>query len=514
MHEGALSRLGVWLRGLDVWGLLAALAALVVFLAHGFQGILSRDLGVYAYGAEQAADGVPPYVSILNRAGPLAHLVPGVGAWVARGVGVDQLLGMRLMMMVLSVAAVWALYLLGRDLLCSRLAGLVSAVSLLAFQGFTIYATGGPREKTTMLLFLICCLWAVTRRRWLWAGVCLALAALAWQPVFFVGGVSVVVGVAGLRARELVRALTSVVVGGAIPTVLCVLAYAAVGALPELLEGYVLVNARYTAQTGIGHFLSHSGISALERGFGLSLWLILFGVVFILVAACARLAAARSGRAAADVAVVATGAACLVGLLWCLRAFNGWPDAMVLLPMAALGLGAAARAVIDRSGSPLGVRLVAVAVSVLMVAALAGSIQTRTDKLELQRASIRRILAAAPAAATIRSMGAPQALVLTDRTNRSRHQMFRGGLEDYVDDTYPGGLNGFVDEIEEERPTFITLDNKRSYPWLAPTLDHDYTFVYRSPGWSWFVRRDLGPEAIARIQTAARATSRVQAWSR
>ena len=51
---------------------------MVVYTLRGFHGVLTRDLGVYSYAGQQVADGVPPYLGSLNRAGPLAHVLPGL----------------------------------------------------------------------------------------------------------------------------------------------------------------------------------------------------------------------------------------------------------------------------------------------------------------------------------------------------------------------------------------------------------------------------------------------------
>ena len=67
------------LRVVDWWALSCFAVAVGVYLAHGFEGRLSREVGVYAYAGPQLADGVAPYVGILNRSGPLAHLIPGAG---------------------------------------------------------------------------------------------------------------------------------------------------------------------------------------------------------------------------------------------------------------------------------------------------------------------------------------------------------------------------------------------------------------------------------------------------
>src|SRR5688500_7315722 len=151
---------------------------LVVYVLHGFQGRLTRYLGIYSYAGQQVADGVPPYLGVLNRAGPLAHVLPGVGALVARVGGFDDLVTMRVFFMLLATAAVCVCYLLGRDLFDSRAAGLVSAGALLSFHGFIEYASNGPREKTPMTLFVLAALWAVVHRRWFAAGVLTSLATL------------------------------------------------------------------------------------------------------------------------------------------------------------------------------------------------------------------------------------------------------------------------------------------------------------------------------------------------
>jgi 4-amino-4-deoxy-L-arabinose transferase-like glycosyltransferase len=130
------------------------LVAVVVYSLHGFRGYLDRDVALYAYGGQQVVDGVPPYVGVLNRAGPLAHILPGIGVAVARLVGADDLTSIRVVFMLFAVACVGVVYLTTRDVFRSRLAGVAAAAAFLSFTGFVHYATYGPREKTPMTLFL------------------------------------------------------------------------------------------------------------------------------------------------------------------------------------------------------------------------------------------------------------------------------------------------------------------------------------------------------------------------
>ncbi|MGA8247115.1 MAG: hypothetical protein WB797_09430, partial [Nocardioides sp.] len=166
--------------------LLVGLVALVVYALHGYQGIVDRDLGVFLYGGEHVAQGVPPYVAIFNSVGPLADAVPGLAIWVGHFAGVDPLLSARLLFTLLSALCCSLLCVLARDTFGSRAAGFVAPAVFLTFERFLDLASDGPREKTTMLVFLLASLILVGRRRWLAAGACTALATLTWQPALAV----------------------------------------------------------------------------------------------------------------------------------------------------------------------------------------------------------------------------------------------------------------------------------------------------------------------------------------
>ena len=70
---------------------LVGVTTLVVYVVHGFNGSLTRDLAIYSYAGQQVVEGSPPYIGILNRAGPLAHLLPAIGVAERRAGGFDDL---------------------------------------------------------------------------------------------------------------------------------------------------------------------------------------------------------------------------------------------------------------------------------------------------------------------------------------------------------------------------------------------------------------------------------------
>ena len=492
-------RLADRLRAVDPWGPALALAAAAVFTLHGFEDTLSRDLGVYAYGGQQAADGVPPYVSILNRAGPLSHLIPGVGVVAARLAGIDDVLGMRLLVLVLSAVTVWLAYLLARDTLGSRLEGAVAATALLTFQGFVVLAAGGPRDKPIMVMLLTWSLLAVVRRQWASAGVLVALTTLTWQPAFPVGALVAAVGMASLGRRALVAPLVRFTVGGLVPTVLCVLGFWLAGALPTFIDAFLVIPLRYTVQTGLVEFLGTNG-DALVEGYGPAVWAMLAGLVALAVAASRQLVRnLRGGRAGHE--MVMMGAGLLAGLLVSMRGFNGWPDAFVLLPFASLGLAVivhALRSALPRTGRVVGVGVVGIS----LAAGGMVSVTSSSEGLPLQRASVRAVLTTLGPDASVLSVEAPQVLVLSGRTSSTRYQMFAGGMSNYIDHHYPGGTEGYARWVEAEEPTVIAVHSNGDFEWLADILERDYVAVGTAPGWTWFVDRTVGNATLDQVRRA------------
>jgi hypothetical protein len=484
---------------LDPVGPVTALVAACVYLLNGFDGYLSRDLALYAYAGQQLADGQAPYVGVVNRSGPLSHAVPGLGVLLGRALGIDELLAMRLFFMVLAAVCVWLAYVLGRDLLGNRWAGLATATALLAVHGFAEYATNGPREKTTLVLFLLAAFVAAVRLRPGWAGAFVSLATLTWQPSLFVGGVTVVVAVLALAPGGRARGLLSFAFGGLVPLGLCVAFYAAIGEWRTFWDCFLLIHVSYTEQPGLG--TDFAGVrEMLFDAYGVFFWSMLVGAgTTVLVALLGLLVPARR-RDPGHWLVLALALGLGAGLLWCLKAFNGFPDIFFMLPATVVGVGLLVREVARWSEGAA----VALAVTWSLVA-VAGAVQysvtTRDDTLDTQRSETEAAFAALPADASVVSIEGPHPLVLTSRTNPYPHQMFSLGLEDYVDDTWPGGLAGLAADIGARRPTVIAVGTLDPV-WLRPVLDDGYVEVGTTTGWHWYVDESVGPDVLAAVGRA------------
>ena len=498
-RPGLLARL----RRSDPLTPLTCAVALAVYLPHGFDGELIRDVGLYSYGGQQVAEGVPPYVAVINRAGPLAHLVPGIGAAAARAVGADDLLGMRVLLMLISVACIGLAYVVGRELFRSRLAGLATAAALLCFEGFIKYATYGPREKTTMVLFLLAALLAMAYQRWFVMGVFIALGTLTWQPMFFAGMLAALVAVlVGVRSGRL-RALARIAVGGLVPTVLTVGGYAAIGKLQVFLDDFVLINARYTQQNSLPDVPAW-GWDSMVNGYGASVWVFVVGVLALLGLSIRRAVRPDGRRDPRSAALLGTGAALVGGALWSFKAFDAWPDAFVLLPLAALGVGGLAGLLAELL--PARVALAATLAWALAATgmSLAYSVDSRDHTLDEQREAVDTVLGVLPPHTRILSIEAPQPLVLAHQRNLSRFQIFGNGMIDYLDDTWPGGKHGYGKWIvDTKQPTLVAIGRSGVRPWLRGANFADfYVRVGRAPGWTWYLRRDVDEATKKALRTA------------
>ncbi|HSF34748.1 MAG TPA: hypothetical protein VLA70_01450 [Nocardioides sp.] len=497
VRPGGASRL----RTIDPLVPVVAVVSMAVYVLHGFEGMLTRDLGIYSYAGQRVADGVPPYLGVLNRAGPLAHVLPGVGALVARVAGLDDLITMRVLFMLMATAAVCVAYLLGRDLFRSRAAGLVTAGTMLAFHGFIQYASNGPREKTPMTLFVLGALWAMTHRRWFTAGLLTSLATLCLQTAFFSTFTAVAVGALLLAQGERLRALLRIAAGGLVPVAVLATWFALAGSLRAAWDGFYGINRRYTVPNPLDAERELVW-EDLQTAFGVSVWLLFAGTALLVLVSLAAMS--RRARTAVPGLVVlpAMTAGLLAGVWWILQEYDAWADLFPLLPFAALGLGAAfAVATHGLARRPRHVVAAVLAVAAVVMA-LTYSVSTRDDSLQDQREATDAVLATLPPGATITSVEAPQPLVLTGRTNPTRYQMFRSGLQDYMDDTWPGGLDGFKRDLVADEPDLVAVGETVSQRWRA-SIQPDYVYVGSAPLWQWYARASLGEDTIADLRAAA-----------
>lgn len=465
------------------------LGALGLYLMRGFDGYMSRDLGLYSYGGQRVAEGMAPYVGIFERGGPLTQFLPGVGVIIAHTFGFNDILGMRLLFLLFAVASVGLIYVVARDVYESRRAGLIAASVMVSFEGFTYFAANGPRPKTAMVAFLLAALLALVHQKWFITGLFVSLATLIWQPVFIAAMAGAIPAVfLGVDRGDRVRAFARIALGGLLPALCAVGIYTAIGRLQTFMDGFVLVHARYTNNTS---FFENAGLNVrrLWEGYGISLVLLIAGLSALLAVTVKRLIEPTRTRAPRVAALVGVGCLTVVSLIWTLWDFDNFPDAFLLLPSAAIGLGVLGAKATEHEMMR---RLAVVVLATALTGALVYPIHHPAVGLEQQKAAVDALLRAIPGDdELILSVEAPQPLVLSNRRNPSRFQLFGSGADKYVDEVWPGGLEGYVSWIEQQAPTVIAVGIQGAPEWLSTTIDVHYRRAGSAPGWDWYIHKDL-----------------------
>jgi hypothetical protein len=474
---------------------IAALMVVVSAAVYGLRGLeveLMRDSALFAYGAQQVLAGVPPYVSVFTRTGPLGHLLPVPGALIARYLGWDELILMRSVFLLLSCLTVAALYLLASTVFRWRRLGVVTAAAFLTFDTFAYLATGGPREKTAMVLFVVLALLSSVRGRWFAAGIAGALAALTWQPA---GLVCVAIAVAAvLRGKTPHRVpLLLVCVGASVPVLAIVLYFAAERALPALADGFALAHIRYTRPSTISLLdrLTRP-ITAVIEGYPASMWIIGLGFVGMIGLIGRRVWHSGSIRHKLDDPRLVVHLSFVLLLAWSLFDFQGPPDLLPLLPFVALGFGFVIGEVEQRVPRRYASALVGVAVLAMAVIAVQSAVTGQNSRLRDQQDEVVELLGRLPANAELVSMGAPQPLVLSAEANRTRYLIVTRGLDRYIEDKWIGGAAGLLSELEHDPPEVIAFSGgawnlRSSRRWLG----QHYVEYAGGQGWRWMIHESL-----------------------
>lgn len=466
----------------------AGLVALVVYSLHGFESSLGRDQATFVYGGVRFAHGTPPYRGIFNSVGPLGDMVSGVGTRAGWLVGLDDLTGARLLYLVLSAGCVAGVSVLARETLRSRWAGLVAPAVFLTFAGFLELATGGPREKTVMVLCLETALLLLLRRSWFAAGVLTALAVLTWQPAVLALASAALAAIWTTPGRRS-RAGAAYVVGGLVPTALLAAYFLAEHTLRLAWWGLVSVNVGYTSQPSIA-----DSWGLVTADYGWSLALVGIGLAALLTAGV------RHGR---ELAVLGAGAA--VATVWTCYAVNGGADLFVVLPFAAVGVAAIPVRLGRRLDPRTAARVCTAVVVVAVVLASAEAVTTRDHRLPTERRDVARMVAAVPPGSTVISLSAPEVLVLAHRTNPYPWQLSDGPISAFLDDHLGGGLAAYAGRISRLHPALIAIGNRTADDWLRPVLDRDYTRVGKGDHWVWYAATTLGAPTLRHLRRVDRA---------
>ena len=490
--------------------LLVFVLAAFVYGMYGFDGVLLRDYSIYLYGGQRVAEGIPPYVGIFDHKGPLAPMLAGLGVVLSEWSNWDDVYAVRLVFFVIGCLTVVAVYLLGRSVFRSQMAGLFAALAFLGCYAYAQPVASGPEPKTPLVLFEALCLLFATQKRWSWSGFFGSLAFLVWQPMAVFPFVTLLLAVTRPKGERYGAALRAVA-GIAIPVVATVAYFYYHGALDALIDGFIVFNALYIYRGEYQTIAVLAGATGhVVAPYGTMLLPILIGLFMIL-----RLYFRRPYEYRFAPILLSLPAP----VLWSLRDFQLADDFYVFLPYATIGFGAYLASALRGARAP---RLVAAILCALLLAvALANTLETvsanaayklvgTTIGLPEQREGVAEIEERFGDDVKVASIGSPQVMVLLDRENPNPYLWISAGIDKYVDAETPGGWEGWVEDLKEYDPEVIaflaegqtlfdqhlTSENRRELArWIAP----NYHTEEIGP---WWVYVKNAPDAENRPQAS------------
>ena len=147
---------------------------------------IPEDTTYHIYAAQQMLEGHPIYRDVAIIKTPLADFFTAFALPPGRLAGLADTMASRLIFLLVGIGTVGVTYLAGRVLFGSRLIGVVAALIVAGNDFYGMRMVTGPEPKSLLILFALGALVLIAKRRWVGAGICAALAALAWQPALMV----------------------------------------------------------------------------------------------------------------------------------------------------------------------------------------------------------------------------------------------------------------------------------------------------------------------------------------
>jgi hypothetical protein len=451
--------------------LLVLAVAILVYTRFGIDDLLFRDEAIYAYGGQQLAEGVPPYVSIIDPKTPMATFLAGAAVAIGRTIGADDLYAVRVGFFVITCLTLVALFIAASLLTGSSMAGLVGAATFLSFEGFAVDALGGPNAKTPGILFAVLATAFLLRRQWFLGGVAASLATLVWQPLVIYVAVAIAFAWFSSERSERRRHAVSALAGALIPGAVTVVYFLVVGAFSELFQTAFVLPLFGTERPDQGGFVDHIRhiFEAVARGYGWSSVFFWAGIVLVLVLAGFRIwrARGRYGTLGRDPLLVVVAVPLLFFILFSLFDFQGYPDAYPFLPLAAFGIACAVSIgleLMEQRGQRTAALVVAGAGALgVVLATWAWYGQERPAAEATGLVAQRESAAAADALlgpdGTFYALGDPSLLVLMQRRNPSPEIYMAAGVDAWVIEHKPGGFDGWTAEIAAAEPDMVVLDS-------------------------------------------------------
>lgn len=446
------------------------LGAAVMLFYDPFSHPEAGDPALYDYMAQCIVRGQIPYRDVVDGKAPGSLYVSAAAMVISKTVGLRDIIGVRLMN-VLLVGLLSALtYAAVEAYLRDRIAAFIAFLIPLMSTPFALLMMGGTQPKLAMALFGILTLLLIAKDRPMWAGACSMLSCLCWQPGLMFTGVAFLMFSRYLTGWRDRRAL-KVMLGAAIPLAAVLVYFYSRGALGDLWSWTITYN-----YTTYGPKLMRGFAEAVSRVwetitdvFRRDVVLVILSAVGITLFFVERIRAKFERREALGSPELFKDALLIppaVYLGFCLISFQGPDDLIPLFPFvgifAGLVISKAARGVASSWRTRWAGRVLIVAPVFILVLAVVRAAAYRVQSGSTLQDQEKEFAIVADLLGTgdkIYAHRGSELLVLLDRSNLNKYVLFDRGKDDYVDARMPGGFKAVLDEMESQAPKIVSISH-------------------------------------------------------
>ncbi|MBI4675601.1 MAG: hypothetical protein HY741_28485 [Chloroflexi bacterium] len=420
----------------------------------------------------------------------------------ARPFGIDDVSAMRLLFIALAVSAVLLIYLFARDAFHSRAVGWFSALALTSIGFLGARAATGPEPKLVVLVFGIATCWAIQKRAAWWAGICAALAFLAWQIAGIYLGVAILALWLGAKPKTRWQQAGRVLAGFLLTLAPFVLYLAATGALYDAWAQTILGNFNFLREIAEGTGGIGLNIGQNLTKFGTATWrcmakeralLLLGGAGAVSFTLQALIPLRRDKWSSAAWGALALSASALGFAAISLIDFQNCPDLLPFFTILALGCGWLITRIVEwvtllvvraapKTAAWAPRALFTLATLVLLLYGTGDSLFTSSvSRLRAPQEKIAaRVEQELQPGDTIQQYGDSIVLVLTGRTNATPVLHLGPKQHQGIFFMYENGLDGYIAYLDAHKPRVITLGRRKQEAWakkLYTWIETNYRLV-------------------------------------
>ena len=463
-----------WFNRRRLFWITIVVAAFVYSQSQFWKQPSGGDRANWDYMAQVIARGGVPYRDVVNIKSPLSAYIGAAAIVISRPFGLRDILAIRITFILMAALTAAFTFLVALEYFKSLRLAVLAATVMLTFDAFARLNGGGIQPKTPMVLFGLLTLLAIMKDRPLAAGAFGMLSALCWQPgLLFVGTAGLAFSRYLTNWRDFKAA--RMMFGAAIPLTLMLAYFWAAGAL----ESFYLWNIHFNATVYAPHemrslenFFARLG-RLIIGPYRNSRFYFYVGAVGLCIAMWLELKRGRKSRATLESAPRhAVIIAPIVYFGFCMVDIQAGADLIPLVPFVAIFAALALVFILERAidllarvrpgANPAIIEnygSVAIA-AVIIYQSVSGAFffERGFPTLADQQPAIAEMLSHLHPGDNMFVYGRTEVLVLSGRTNISKHFLLDRGKAEYLDQIEPGGFDGWLASVKAERPKIVVLD--------------------------------------------------------